>query len=67
MLYFSDTVCVFTFSSPVSLPAREGAREDSRESSKGEAKGPSPIDEFQLDLREDMGELVRDESADDRS
>lgn len=34
MLYFSDTVCVFTLSS--SLPAREWGRE----SSNGDAKGP---------------------------
>lgn len=54
MLYFSDTVCVFTSSS---LPACEGALE----SSNGDANGP--IAELQLDLREESADGARDVPA----
>jgi hypothetical protein len=60
MLYFSDTVWVFTPSS--SLPAREGALE----SSNGDANGLDrlPADsELQLDLRESMAD-TGDRAAD---
>lgn len=61
MLYFSETVWVFTFSS--SLPALEGALESSKGEANGEMNGPRlsllPASEPQLVLREDIADGER--------